>query len=105
VSPGPSISGSGASAVRAPDESAAVAALGRLTGRSIEVVERITGDEQAFGRDFDPATDAERAATQRILDDVRPQTVEFLRPAPTTCWTGTTRIACCRRMPGGGRCG
>ena len=65
-----------------PDEAAAVGALATLTGRTVEVIERITGDEQAFGRDFAPATDAERGATQRILDDLRPRTVEFLRASP-----------------------
>jgi hypothetical protein len=48
------------------------------------VVERIAGDEQAFARDHEPATAAERDATLTILEVVRRETlalVDICRPA------------------------
>lgn len=44
------------------------------------VVERIHGDEQAFQRDFQPATDAERRATSAVLAAVRRETIAHSSP-------------------------
>lgn len=62
------------------DEPTALAALAAEINEPIrpEVVERITGDEQAFRRDEQPATDAERATTVAIHAAVRRETIGLL---------------------------
>jgi hypothetical protein len=66
-------------------ETAAVAALAdaaaraRGTAQHVVVVERIHGDEQAFGRDHQPATAGERAQTLAILSAARQQTLALIR--------------------------
>jgi hypothetical protein len=60
-------------------EADAIADLSALTGCAVEVAERIRGDEQAFARDRQAGTAAERERTVEILAAVRPQTVEFIR--------------------------
>jgi hypothetical protein len=61
-----------------PDEDRAVRALCHDLGTDVEpiVVERISGDEQAFERDLQPARDAEREVTLAVLVAVRE------RPSP-----------------------
>jgi hypothetical protein len=53
------------------DERSALSALAVEIGNQVDpaVDDRITGDEQAFQRDQQPATDAERAATEGSLPD------------------------------------
>lgn len=64
------------------DEPAALADLARRTRvASLRVVERVVGDELAFERDRMPATRAERARTQEILDACRAETIELIRSA------------------------
>lgn len=66
------------------DEDSAVRALchdvGSGTGTGVDpiVVERITGDEQAFTRDLQPIGDVEREVTLAILAAVRDQTLALV---------------------------
>jgi len=52
--------------------------------RSVEVIERIHGDEQAFERDLEPPARAEVEATMAVLDEVRPRTIELVAAATET---------------------
>ena len=52
--------------------------------RSVEVIERIHGDEQAFERDLEPPARAEVEATMVVLDEVRPRTIELVAAATET---------------------
>lgn len=64
-------------------EAAALADLRRRTGvAELEVVERISGDEQAFAADRLPATLAQREATLRTLADARSQLTELVSMCP-----------------------
>ncbi len=66
------------------DEASAVEALCRPIGLStadVEVVDRISGDEQAFARDHVPATAAELTATTAILVAVRAETTDLIAQA------------------------
>ncbi|MDQ3358891.1 MAG: hypothetical protein M3520_08625 [Actinomycetota bacterium] len=54
---------------------------GRPDARSVEVIERIHGDEQAFERDLEPPARAEVEATMAVLDEVRPRTIELVSAA------------------------
>jgi hypothetical protein len=62
------------------DEDSAVRALCHDLGPDIEsiVVERISGDEQAFVRDLQPARDAEREVTLAVLVAVRDETLALV---------------------------
>jgi len=60
------------------DESDALADLGTRVGTALEVVERVTGDEQAFARDRALCTTAERSATLAVLAEVRPRTAQLV---------------------------
>src|SRR5690606_13613212 len=67
-----------------PDEAAALAALEVATGHPAEeftVVERVHGDEQAFARDHEPATDRELAATLCLLQAAREETIRLVSTA------------------------
>jgi hypothetical protein len=63
-----------------PDEEDALRALCHDLGTGVKpiVVERISGDEQAFLRDLQPAEDAEREITLAILAGVREETVALV---------------------------
>jgi hypothetical protein len=63
-----------------PDEDSAVRALCHDLGTEVEpiVVERISGDEQAFARDLQPTRDAEREVTLAILAVVRDETLALV---------------------------
>jgi hypothetical protein len=69
-------------------EASAVAALQHAAARArgaaqhVVVVERIHGDEQAFGRDHQPATPSERAQTLGILRAARHQSLVLISPCP-----------------------
>jgi hypothetical protein len=54
------------------------ACTGTSTGIDPIVVERITGDEQAFARDLQPAGDVEREVTLAILAAVRAETLALV---------------------------
>lgn len=65
------------------DEPAALAelgliALGRGDPAALDVVERVRGDELAFERDRQPATDRQRALTIGILEVARVETIELI---------------------------
>ncbi|MEV0799654.1 DinB family protein [Kribbella sp. NPDC050281] len=62
------------------DEAAALRDLGAELGTDprFVVVERVVGDEQAFERDLAPAGEAERAATLKILEESRRETVALI---------------------------
>jgi hypothetical protein len=66
------------------DEDGALRALIAAIGGPVRpiVVERIHGDEQAFQRDFQPATDAERGATSAVLAAVRRETIALVTASP-----------------------
>jgi len=67
-----------------PDEAAALAALEVATGHpasEFEVVERVHGDEQAFDRDRQPATERELAATLCLLEAAREETIRLVSRA------------------------
>jgi hypothetical protein len=66
------------------DEGSALAALATEVGVGVrlDVVERVTGDEQAFRRDGRPADDDERAATLAILADARRETLALVTGSP-----------------------
>jgi hypothetical protein len=66
------------------DEDSALVALSIDSGRQVlpVVVERITGDEQVFQRDLQPATDAERTATLAILAAARQETLTLVTSSP-----------------------
>jgi hypothetical protein len=61
-----------------PDEAAALAALGAQVPGELRVAERIAADEKAFRRDYEPATEAERAATLDILAAARADTIALV---------------------------
>jgi uncharacterized damage-inducible protein DinB len=81
-------------------ETAAVAALAdaaaraRGTAQHVVVVERIHGDEQAFGRDHQPATAGERAQTLAILSAARQQTLALISACPDAVldWDDPQRV-------------
>lgn len=58
------------------DEGSALKSLSADIGYQVQpvVVERIIGDEQAFQRDLQPASGAERAATLAVLTAARRET-------------------------------
>lgn len=60
----------------------------------LEVVERIHGEEQAFARDREPCTDAERRTTLDILATCRRQTLALVRSGPSEVldWDDPTRV-------------
>jgi hypothetical protein len=62
------------------DEESAVRALREGLGTDVDpiVVERITGDEQAFQRDLQPASDTERQVTLAILAAARDETLALV---------------------------
>jgi hypothetical protein len=66
------------------DEESAIVALRRAlaTDRQLTVAERIRGDERAFERDREAATEQERQVTLRILGEQRPQTLQLLGSCP-----------------------
>ncbi len=66
------------------DENSALAALSVEIGHQVQptVVERIIGDEQAFHRDEQPATEAERTATLAILTAARRDTLMLVASNP-----------------------
>ncbi len=49
---------------------------------SVQVVETVQGDEQAFGRDMEPLRDEELDATLTILAEQRQRAVQFLSSLP-----------------------
>lgn len=51
-------------------------------GATLVPTERIHGDEGAFARDRVACTEEERALTQAVLDEVRPQTMAVLAQTP-----------------------
>jgi hypothetical protein len=61
-----------------PDPAAALSAFRARYGEA-EVAEAIEGDEQAFSRDLQPATDAELLTTMTILDRQRVRSLRVLR--------------------------
>ncbi|HEY6746180.1 MAG TPA: hypothetical protein VI357_10745 [Mycobacteriales bacterium] len=61
-----------------PDEPTALA---NLTPGPVTVAERVVGDEQAFGPDLRPATDAQRQATIEILTRARAETISLVAGA------------------------
>jgi len=64
------------------DEAAAVAALAsRLGDVDVRVVERISGDEQAFARDLDPPRPDEVDATLAVLAAARVETLDLVANA------------------------
>lgn len=67
-----------------PDEDSALAALSIDIGHQVlpVVAEHITGDEQAFQRDLQPATDPERAVTLAILSAARQETLTLVTSSP-----------------------
>jgi hypothetical protein len=67
-----------------PDEERALTALVEEIGHHAQpvVVERITGDEQAFRRDEQPATEEERATTLAILAAARQETIALVAASP-----------------------
>src|ERR1700735_4459909 len=64
------------------DERRALAELAAAIGGQVQlsVAERVTGDEQAFARDRQPATGEEREVTARIPAAGRPATPGLLTP-------------------------
>jgi hypothetical protein len=80
-----------ASAVQALQQTAARA---RGVGQQVAVVERIYGDEQAFGRDHQPTTGSERAQTLAVLSAVREQTLALITacPDPVLDWDDPRRV-------------
>jgi hypothetical protein len=80
-----------ASAVQALEDAAA-----RVRGgaQQVAVVERVHGDEQAFGRDHQPATGSERAQTLAILSAARQQTLALITacPDPVLDWDDPQRV-------------
>jgi hypothetical protein len=66
------------------DEDSALTALCIDIGHQVQpvVVEHITGDEQAFQRDLQPATDAERTTTLAILTATRRETLTLMTASP-----------------------
>ncbi len=67
--------------VQAETEAQALAQFQELYG-AFEVVERITGDEGAFARDFQPASNEERSWTKTILQAQHERCLHALRTAP-----------------------
>ena len=80
-----------ASAVQALQQAAAPA---RGTAQQATVVERIHGDEQAFGRDHQPATASERTQTLAILRAARQQTLALISACPESVldWDDPERV-------------
>ncbi len=70
------------------------AAHARGSAQYVVVVERIHGDEQAFGRDHQPATASERAQTLAILSAARQQTLTLISacPDPVLDWDDPQRV-------------
>lgn len=64
------------------NEASALADLAVRIGSDVTVAEQTRGDERAFLRDHEPASDGERAATLAILAAVRPRTTAFVRSHP-----------------------
>jgi hypothetical protein len=64
------------------DTLAQAAARTRGAPQQLAVVERIHGDEQAFRRDYQPATGSERTQTLGILAAVRAQTLTLIAACP-----------------------